>query len=597
MSKEKKIISPLFKVVADRHQDIAKLGALKIISATNNFFSEDSFSEFCEGLILQFCASYELAPEDIICFRSGNMTKQSDTKIRICAAAGEYARYISQPVKTLNEKELATKVDEVLRKKHTIHHSTTTLLFAGDNNFELVMFVNKKIEHDSTILQDLQLLLNGIKAGTKQVALFLDLYTNAFKDVLTKLPNRKNFIHSLNSPDYSKTMDGLNVLLIDLRDFSDVNDSLGQDTGDILLRAVAERLKSSLEETITISRVGGDVFGLLGPASQLKPEIIALIFASPFRAGQYLLPVSVNMGICHLDSEYDNGANIFRRCNLALNLAKKSPEYNHFWYSFEIEEKTVWRIELIRRLTTAFERRELELWFQPQLCLTSLKICGVEALLRWRDINGQYIPPSKFIPAAENSGLIIDLGLWMFREALRSTRMLHDQGYQDLTIAVNVSIIQLRSHNFVQNIKSLLSEFAIDSSLIELEITESVLMDEPEIVIQSLHQLKDLGFKIAIDDFGTGFSSLNYLQKMPIDRVKVDRQFVQDFTKDKQAHIAETIINLAHKLELSTIAEGVEREDQAEFLKQIGCEQVQGYLYARPMPLNKLFVYLYNQEN
>lgn len=597
MSKEKKIISPLFKVVADRHQDIAKLGALKIISATNNFFSEDSFSEFCEGLILQFCASYELAPEDIICFRSGNMTKQSDTKIQICAAAGEYARYISQPVKTLNEKELATKVDEVLRKKHTIHHSTTTLLFAGDNNFELVMLVNKKIEHDSTILQDLQLLLNGIKAGTKQVALFLDLYTNAFKDVLTKLPNRKNFIHSLNSPDYSKTMDGLNVLLIDLRDFSDVNDSLGQDTGDILLRAVAERLKSSLEETITISRVGGDVFGLLGPASQLKPEIIALIFASPFRAGQYLLPVSVNMGICHLDSEYDNGANIFRRCNLALNLAKKSPEYNHFWYSFEIEEKTVWRIELIRRLTTAFERRELELWFQPQLCLTSLKICGVEALLRWRDINGQYIPPSKFIPAAENSGLIIDLGLWMFREALRSTRMLHDQGYQDLTIAVNVSIIQLRSHNFVQNIKSLLSEFAIDSSLIELEITESVLMDEPEIVIQSLHQLKDLGFKIAIDDFGTGFSSLNYLQKMPIDRVKVDRQFVQDFTKDKQAHIAETIINLAHKLELSTIAEGVEREDQAEFLKQIGCEQVQGYLYARPMPLNKLFVYLYNQEN
>jgi diguanylate cyclase (GGDEF)-like protein len=597
LSKEKKIISPLFKVVADRHQDIAKLGALKIISATNNFFSEDSFSEFCEGLILQFCASYELAPEDIICFRSGNMTKQSDTKIQICAAAGEYARYISQPVKTLNEKELATKVDEVLRKKHTIHHSTTTLLFAGDNNFELVMFVNKKIEHDSTILQDLQLLLNGIKAGTKQVALFLDLYTNAFKDVLTKLPNRKNFIHSLNSPDYSKTMDGLNVLLIDLRDFSDVNDSLGQDTGDILLRAVAERLKSSLEETITISRVGGDVFGLLGPASQLKPEIIALIFASPFRAGQYLLPVSVNMGICHLDSEYDNGANIFRRCNLALNLAKKSPEYNHFWYSFEIEEKTVWRIELIRRLTTAFERRELELWFQPQLCLTSLKICGVEALLRWRDINGQYIPPSKFIPAAENSGLIIDLGLWMFREALRSTRMLHDQGYQDLTIAVNVSIIQLRSHNFVQNIKSLLSEFAIDSSLIELEITESVLMDEPEIVIQSLHQLKDLGFKIAIDDFGTGFSSLNYLQKMPIDRVKVDRQFVQDFTKDKQAHIAETIINLAHKLELSTIAEGVEREDQAEFLKQIGCEQVQGYLYARPMPLNKLFVYLYNQEN
>jgi len=597
LSKEKKIISPLFKVVADRHQDIAKLGALKIISATNNFFSEDSFSEFCEGLILQFCASYELAPEDIICFRSGNMTKQSDTKIRICAAAGEYARYISQPVKTLNEKELATKVDEVLRKKHTIHHSTTTLLFAGDNNFELVMLVNKKIEHDSTILQDLQLLLNGIKAGTKQVALFLDLYTNAFKDVLTKLPNRKNFIHSLNSPDYSKTMDGLNVLLIDLRDFSDVNDSLGQDTGDILLRAVAERLKSSLEETITISRVGGDVFGLLGPASQLKPEIIALIFASPFRAGQYLLPVSVNMGICHLDSEYDNGANIFRRCNLALNLAKKSPEYNHFWYSFEIEEKTVWRIELIRRLTTAFERRELELWFQPQLCLTSLKICGVEALLRWRDINGQYIPPSKFIPAAENSGLIIDLGLWMFREALRSTRMLHDQGYQDLTIAVNVSIIQLRSNHFVQNIKSLLSEFAIDSSLIELEITESVLMDEPEIVIQSLHQLKDLGFKIAIDDFGTGFSSLNYLQKMPIDRVKVDRQFVQDFTKDKQAHIAETIINLAHKLELSTIAEGVEREDQAEFLKQIGCEQVQGYLYARPMPLNKLFVYLYNQEN
>ena len=602
MSKVKKII-PLTKDVvdkrqdlaADKRQDLAKSGALKVIGATSNFFSKNSLSDFCEGLILQFCASYSLAPEDILCLKVGSIIQQRDANIRICAAAGEYTKYVNQPLKLLNEKDIAAKVDEAFRIKHTIHHPTTTLLFVGDNNFEMVMFVNKKIEHDSTIFKDLQYLLNGIKAGYKHVALFLDLHTTAFKDVLTKLPNRNDFINSLNTPDYSKSMDGLHVLIIDLNHFSDVNDALGQDTGDMLLRAVAKRLKASLEKSIIISRIGADVFGLVGPAALLKPEDISLIFESPFRAGQYSLPVSVNMGICHLDSEYDNGADIFRRCNLALNRAKKNSAFNHFWYSFEIEEKTLWRIELIRRLTTAFERRELELWFQPQLCLNSMRVCGVEALLRWPDANGKYIPPAQFIPAAEYSGLIVDLGLWVFREALRSARMLHAQGYQDLTIAVNVSIIQLRSNNFVQNIKSLMSEFAMEPSLIELEITESVVMDEPEIVIQSLHQLKELGFKIAIDDFGTGFSSLSYLQKMPIDRLKVDRQFVQEFTPDTQAHIAETIIALAHKLKLSTIAEGVEREDQAEFLKQIGCEQIQGYLYARPMPLSNLFVHLQNQ--
>jgi EAL domain-containing protein (putative c-di-GMP-specific phosphodiesterase class I) len=261
-----------------------------------------------------------------------------------------------------------------------------------------------------------------------------------------------------------------------------------------------------------------------------------------------------------------------------------------------MEEKTLWRLGMIRQLRTDFAQNRLELWYQPQLNLKTGRVVGAEALLRWRTSDGRFISPATFIPLAEYSGLIIDIGQWVLEESCRQINKLEAAGFPDVSISVNVSIPQFRRVGFVESVKKTLESYKVPTYKVELEITENILMDDPQVVIDALTKLKALGIHIALDDFGTGFSSLSYLQKLPLDRLKVDRSFINDITENSKAVIADTIIELGKKMGLKVIAEGIEEKYQQDYLLAIGCDDVQGFYYAKPLPEKEFLEFLQNQK-
>ena len=293
-----------------------------------------------------------------------------------------------------------------------------------------------------------------------------------------------------------------------------------------------------------------------------------------------------------MGSDNCSGITILKQTNIALNRAKKDLTTNFGYYEPEMEEKTTWRLGMIRQLRTDFSDRRLQVWYQPQVDLVSEKIVGMEALLRWPSKDGGFISPVVFVPLAEYSGLIIKIGEWVLEESCRHLKEIEEKGHSDLRVAVNISMPQFRDPEFVNFVKSAVNKHGINPQSLELEITESVVMDEPQIVVEALKELKAFGVTIAIDDFGTGFSSMSYLQQLPLDRLKVDRSFVNEVMPGKTAFIAETIVTLGNKLGLQTIAEGVEKREQASYMLKLGCDEAQGYLYAKPMPYNELVEFL-----
>ena len=378
-----------------------------------------------------------------------------------------------------------------------------------------------------------------------------------------------------------------NLALVDLSHFSDVNDGLGQDIGNSLLVAVAKRLANSFSDNIKVGRVSGDVFGIIGEASFVDANIINDLFAKPFSVSEHALKVNVNIGFYEIQHDVD--AIYQLRCgNVALNHAKKSISTNSVFYTPAMDDEIRERLDIIRNLQKDFEQEKLEVWYQPQIDLISEKTIGVEALLRWRNASGEYLSPEVFVPLAEYSGLIVEIGEWVLAESVRRLKILIAAGRPNIRMAVNVSVLQFRDRGFVDYVKHIIDLNGIPPHLLELEITESVVMDEPEIVIQALDKLKEYGVLIAIDDFGTGFSSMSYIQKLPLDRLKIDRTFVENIVTEKDSFIAQAIVNLGKQLGLTTIAEGVENKAQASHMLKLGTDEAQGFLFAKAMPFKEL---------
>ncbi|MDA8621876.1 EAL domain-containing protein [Psychrosphaera sp.] len=466
---------------------------------------------------------------------------------------------------------------------------------------DLILFIPSKSCSGILILFDaypnivrpelIQSFTSNIASDLDNALLLKQISNIAYLDSLTNLPNRTKFIEALDKVgDLGK--DGEAISLVDIEHFSDINDGLGQDSGNLLLQAVAERLCSQLDKKVTVYRVAADVFGLIGSIKSLEPEKILAAFDLPFLAGEHLIPVNARIGITKNPSLHTNGLDIIKQTNIALNRAKKDAQSRVNFYVAEMEDETAWRLEMIRKLTDDFYDQKLQVWYQPQLDLKNNKIIGAEALLRWPTGNGSFHSPLTFIPLAEYTGLIVDIGSWVLEQACIQVNQMKAQGFTDHRIAVNVSMPQFKNAMFVDTVVSLTNKYHVDPKNIELEITESVVMDDTTIVITALEKLRRLGYTVAIDDFGTGFSSLSYLHKLPINRLKVDREFIKDIGFGGDGILAETIINLGQKLGLEVIAEGIETEEQQEFIKRLGCHESQGYYHAKPMPAEELEVFL-----
>ncbi len=406
----------------------------------------------------------------------------------------------------------------------------------------------------------------------------------AFYDRLSRLPNRNRFIDLIDAQLLRSERDDRVIALLDIDDFSEVNDALGHQHGDRLLQAVAQRLTEGLEQGTVIARIGSDTFGLMGPARAIDPAHVLWLFREPFNVQGESTTVTATLGLVHLRDVRESGTDALKDANIALKRAKKNRRGSYVVYSsqmgFDIRE----RVRLLQGLRMAVESERLFIVYQPQVNLHSGQLIGMEALIRWRDADGDFVPPERFIPLAETSGLIIVIGDWVLRMACHELVRLQAMGLPGLRMSVNVSQIQFRHPEFVDRLQAALADTGVNPACLELEITESIAMEDAGFILETLTAIKALGISVAIDDFGTGYSCLGHLRQLPVDRLKIDRTFVNELSQDVSGgHIAAMVVELGHKLNLTVIAEGVENERQAEMLKGMGCHEGQGFLYGKPM--------------
>jgi len=406
----------------------------------------------------------------------------------------------------------------------------------------------------------------------------------AFYDGLTQLPNRNKFLDLSNERLESGQARDDVLAILDVDDFSEINDALGHEQGDRLLQAIARRLRTQLGPDVILARIGGDTFGMLGPRSMIDPATLLTMFRLPFAVENDSMVVTATMGMTRGLNEGVPARDALKDANIALKRAKKNRRGSYVQFSNEMGSDIRERVRLLQGLRSAVDTERLFIVYQPQVRLDNGTVVGVEALIRWSNPDGSFVPPDRFIPLAEASGLIVALGDWVLRMACIELMNLQDRGFADLRMSVNVSQIQFRHPEFLERLQAALVDTGIRPQSLELEITESVAMEDTVFILETLNRVRQLGVTIAIDDFGTGYSSLSQLRQLPIDRLKIDRAFVTELSHGVPAgHIASMVIELGRNLNLVVIAEGIETEQQAEVLRTLGCHEGQGYLYATPL--------------
>jgi diguanylate cyclase (GGDEF)-like protein len=422
------------------------------------------------------------------------------------------------------------------------------------------------------------------------------LRTHAYTDALTRLPNRLAFEQAITELQANRPGNTQVLAIIDIDGFAELNVALGQNYGDLLLKVAADRLKNRFRAPCYLARIGSNGFALFGPDSHITTENLLMPFSDPFEiAGEPQL-LGVTAVIALLSDAGLTGGDVIKDVSIALKQAKKHHRGHVVHFDRAVVDGARLRLQTLKKLREAFDLNELFLVFQPKLNLHSGRVVGLEALLRWRTKQGDFISPAEFIPLAEQSGLIIRLGEWVLRNAIAQLVAIRKRGFMDIHIAVNLSVAQLQHPDILNMLSRVMGEFSISPNLIELEITESIAMGDVVGNIAKLNRIKNMGFQLAMDDFGTGFSSLNYLQQMPIDCLKIDRAFVQTSNTKRGSEIVEMIIQLSKTLGLRVVAEGVEELAQATLLKSLNCDEVQGYYFARPMPSSELCTWLESQK-
>lgn len=438
---------------------------------------------------------------------------------------------------------------------------------------------------------------------------FEKLQDYAQHDQLTGLYNRDQISNILtrlmaNARRY-KTK--LALLFLDLDHFKHVNDSLGHEVGDLLLKSVSERVQNAVRKGDFVARLGGDEFAVVltsvdcdESAGVLAQRILDNLVV-PHALKDHEILVSSSIGIAMYDENYSTANELLRAADAAMYQAKKKGRSQFAFFSEELEQQALKRMMIARELNTAIDNDELTIFYQPQLDAANNKLVGFEALMRWRK-NEEWVNPALFIPIAEETGLIPKMGEWIMNAACVQLKQWQQQGLvdNDVKMAVNISIRQLQASNFLEILQRVLLNSQIRPECLELELTESTVMDDPDRTIQIFEDIHKLGVEISVDDFGTGYSSLNYLRHLPIDRLKIDRSFVKDINIDQNDEtIVKAIINLSHNLGLTVVAEGVETEGQSEFLRQHDCDILQGYLISRPIPSQETqkFIEQHSQSN
>lgn len=414
----------------------------------------------------------------------------------------------------------------------------------------------------------------------------------AYTDHLTQLPNRIAFTEMLDSIMLTlRNEEVIGIMDIDLDNFKNINDTLGHSYGDELLIDVTYRLKQILDENDYLARIGGDEFIILTQNLQGmesfddKIKKVKNVFSYPFTLTTKEYFVTVSIGVAFAPKDGKVSQTIIKNVDSAMYAAKGNGKNTHSYFDPSINQRLTDKIETQSELRKAIDREEFVLYYQAQINLLTKQTMGYEALIRWNHPTKGLIFPDEFISLAEETGLIVPIGKWVLRTACLQLKRWNDDGYTDITMSVNISSRQFKDRDFVKLVEDVIEATGINPNCLELEITETIALDDIDYTIDIIRELGNIGVKFSLDDFGIGYSSMSYLKRLPVSNIKIDKSFLQTVLEDQSDQkIIQTIITLAQHLNLNVIAEGVEKFEQEEFLKESNCYKAQGYLYSKPVP-------------
>ena len=578
-----------------RALDAGRAGLERIVSAGASLMSLHGVADVAQSVLRQAAGLLGQAPDGVLCVRESGQGRPDI--LHVVAAAGDHARLEGRELSPQRYPVLAEVAGRTLGARSGLEeHGWLSLHFPGKAGRDFAACIPFERQVGDLERRLLEVFASVVAVGLDNVELVTHLNQAAFRDQLTGLPNRTRLVELIDALLAGPERGTATLALVDLDHFAETNDALGHHFGDLLLVAVGKRLKSRLDPRLEIARIGGDIFCVLGEAGAVQPGAIQALFRVPFHIDGQDVQVSATLGLVRLSEHDGSGADALKDADIALKRAKSQQRAGHFYFSRSMGVEIRERVRMMHALRSGFQRGELFLAYQPQVDLGSNRPFGAEALLRWRTEDGRLVGPDRFIPIAEYSGLIVDIGEWVLRQALLELVRLRASGHLDFTMSVNVSQVQFRHPQFVDMLRRALDATQAPPEFVELEITESMAMEEPALLVEKLAQVKRTGVSIAIDDFGTGFSSLSHLQRLQVDRLKIDRTFVTEITGSARgSSIAEMVIQLGRNLGLSVIAEGVEDERQAHILRTLGCPLAQGFLFARPLSPEALQEWLGNQ--
>ncbi|MGW8392197.1 GGDEF/EAL domain-containing response regulator [Pseudoduganella sp. HUAS MS19] len=566
-----------------RNINESRRGLARIVHSSTELMALHGVQNFASGVLSQIAELLGQEPHGVLCVQE--CPDAGCHELVVMAASGSHHNLSNTQLTAKEDPRVHKAMEECLAaRRNTYCGDSIALYFAGKASRTFVAFMD--VTRAPTALEEslLEVFCSNVAVGLDNVELVSHLHTAAFYDNLSKLPNRTRLIEILDATLAGPAKQDATLCLVDLDHFAETNDALGHEFGDLLLSAVAARLQNSLGKQLTVARIGGDIFCVLGDAGQVNPANIIGLFSAPFSIDGQDVQLSATLGLVRLLEHDGSGADALKDADIALKRAKTQQRAGHFYFSRSMGVEIRERVRMMHALRTGFSQNQLFVVYQPQVDLGTRRPMGAEALLRWQTPDGKFVSPDRFIPIAEYSGLIIDLGEWVMRTSMQELVALRAAGHTEFTMSINVSQVQFRHPHFMETLRNALHDTGAPPEYVELEITESMAMEEPDMLIKMLAQIKQTGVTIAIDDFGTGFSSLSYLQRLQVDRLKIDRAFVTEITNSARgSSIAEMVVQLGRNLGLAVIAEGVEDERQAQILHTLGCPLGQGFLFARPM--------------
>ncbi|MCG8313523.1 MAG: EAL domain-containing protein [Pseudomonadales bacterium] len=584
----------------------AKRGLQLIAESSHSLYSSTSLKSLSFKLLAELSRLLKIPNSGFVCTPSRNTHGNMSTLI--LGATGDYCNLLgccleNQCINNHAHIQLINRLSNCLHHQQSVYSTDhAILLFSQKNNAsEYLIYLDTDRPLDATELELLKVFSVNIQGGIFNVSLISRLDQLAFEDQLLRIPNKNALLSELDRQLAQENRHQMNLVITDVDNFSSINTVLGQNSGDQILKNIADMLLKKFPESVFIARIKDDQFALLGPCDRVNNETIAALFNNKETADTSIheQPFSPNISTVTfpLTNASRSARDTLTRAGISLKKAKKKGIKQQVIYKPKDEFTQSQQFNLLLQFQKALDANQISVVFQPQLNIKTGCIKGIELLSRWVLPNGTEISPNQFIPLAEATGLIVQLGQQVMLKAIAVAKQLKGTPYEHLKIGVNLSVVQFEQENLQSQLSSWARISGVHPNKIEIEITESVAMSNFALINEKLRALRELAFSFAIDDFGTGFSSLSCLNQLSANRLKIDKSFIEKVTTDNGASaIVKSIINLGEQFKLNVIAEGVETNEQFQWLKHAGCDEIQGFWLAKPMAFDELLRWLGSRQ-